>query len=187
MPKRFVIAKSFRMHISKPKNTRKHIFVDISKVRKSSRRGLLCRQNCILSQKSIPQFFFWGVGVGGRAGGRAGGVAGRGGREEDGRGEEEGEKGERVEEDSLAMRVAMGLLDFYKREISPALPKSCRFVPTCSEYARQAYKKYGTKKGFVLTAWRIMRCNPLGGKGYDPPMWPPVYLGSDPVRLDDER
>ena len=85
------------------------------------------------------------------------------------------------------MRVAMGLLDFYKREISPALPKSCRFVPTCSEYARQAYKKYGTKKGFVLTAWRIMRCNPLGGKGYDPPMWPPVYLGSDPVRLDDER
>ena len=114
-------------------------------------------------------------------------VAARGGREEDARGEEEGERGERVDEDSLAMRVAMGLLDFYKREISPALPKSCRFVPTCSEYARQAYKKYGTKKGFVLTAWRIMRCNPLGGKGYDPPMWPPVYLGSDPVRLDDER
>ena len=120
-------------------------------------------------------------------GGRTRVVAARGGQEEDARGEEEGEKGERVDEDSLAMRVAMGLLDFYKREISPALPKSCRFVPTCSEYARQAYKKYGTKKGFVLTAWRIMRCNPLGGKGYDPPMWPPVYLGSDPVRLDDER
>jgi len=115
-------------------------------------------------------------------------VAVRGGKEEDAhaRGEEE-ESGERVDEDSLAMRVAMGLLDFYKREISPALPKSCRFVPTCSEYARQAYKKYGTKKGFVLTAWRIMRCNPLGGKGYDPPMWPPVHLGSDPFRLDDER
>lgn len=122
-------------------------------------------------------------------GGRTRVVAARGGKEEDARarGEEEEESGERVDEDSLAMRVAMGLLDFYKREISPALPKSCRFVPTCSEYARQAYKKYGTKKGFVLTAWRIMRCNPLGGKGYDPPMWPPVHLGSDPVRSDDKR
>jgi uncharacterized protein len=88
------------------------------------------------------------------------------------------------EEDTVTMKVAMGLLDFYKREISPLLPKSCRFVPTCSEYARQAYKKYGTSKGFVLTAWRLMRCNPLGDKGYDPPMWPPPYLGSDPASLD---
>ena len=88
------------------------------------------------------------------------------------------------DESSMTMKVAMGLLDFYKREISPLLPKSCRFVPTCSEYARQAYKKYGASKGFVLTAWRLMRCNPLGDKGYDPPMWPPPYLGSDPASLD---
>lgn len=83
--------------------------------------------------------------------------------------------------ESVTMPVAMALLDFYKREVSPLLPKSCRYVPTCSEYARQAYKKYGTSKGFVLTAWRLMRCNPLGGKGYDPPMWPPPYLGSPPA------
>lgn len=90
------------------------------------------------------------------------------------------------DEDTASMKIAMGLLDFYKREVSPLLPKSCRYVPTCSEYARQAYKKYGTSKGFVLTAWRLLRCNPLpllGGSGYDPPMWPPPYLGSDPAEL----
>lgn len=95
-----------------------------------------------------------------------------------------GETSQEGEEDTVTMKVAMGLLDFYKREISPLLPKSCRFVPSCSEYARQAYKKYGTSKGFVLTAWRLMRCNPLGDKGYDPPMWPPPYLGSKPASLD---
>ena len=59
MLKRFVIAKSFRLHISKLKNIPGNIFFDISKVRKSSRRGLLGRQNCMLSQKSIPQGAFW--------------------------------------------------------------------------------------------------------------------------------
>ncbi|KAJ0089306.1 hypothetical protein Patl1_31851 [Pistacia atlantica] len=54
------------------------------------------------------------------------------------------------------------MLRFYKREISPILPKSCRYVPTCSEYSMQAYKKYGVVKGTVLTAWRLCRCNPLG-------------------------
>ena len=48
-------AKSFRLHISKPKKIPGNIFVDISKVRKSSRRGLWGRSNCILSQKSVPQ------------------------------------------------------------------------------------------------------------------------------------
>jgi putative membrane protein insertion efficiency factor len=94
-------------------------------------------------------------------------------------------EGDEEEEDTMSMKIAMGLLDFYKREVSPILPKSCRFVPTCSEYARQAYRKYGTSKGFVLTAWRIMRCNPFGDKGYDPPMWPPPYLGNSPANLDD--
>lgn len=88
------------------------------------------------------------------------------------------------ERDGLSYRVAMSLLDFYKTQISPVLPKSCRFVPTCSEYARQAYTKYGTKKGFILTAWRIMRCNPLGDSGYDPPVWPPPYLGGERASLD---
>ncbi|XP_014629079.1 putative membrane protein insertion efficiency factor isoform X2 [Glycine max] len=56
-------------------------------------------------------------------------------------------------------------------EISPILPKSCRYIPTCSEYSMEAYKRYGAVKGTVLTAWRICRCNPLGGHGYDPPRW----------------
>lgn len=47
-------------------------------------------------------------------------------------------------------------------EISPLMPKSCRYVPTCSEYSMEAYKKYGVAKGTVLTAWRLCRCNPLG-------------------------
>ncbi|KAF0896940.1 hypothetical protein E2562_030787 [Oryza meyeriana var. granulata] len=53
------------------------------------------------------------------------------------------------------------MLKFYKREISPLLPSSCRYVPTCSEYSMQAYKRYGVAKGTILTAWRLCRCNPL--------------------------
>ena len=58
MLKRFFIAK-FILHISKPKKIPGNIFFDISKVRKSSRRGLLGRQNCILGKKSVPQGAFW--------------------------------------------------------------------------------------------------------------------------------
>eukprot|EP00271_Cylindrocystis_brebissonii_P006283 TRINITY_DN18996_c0_g1_i1.p1 TRINITY_DN18996_c0_g1~~TRINITY_DN18996_c0_g1_i1.p1 ORF type:complete len:279 (-),score=26.48 TRINITY_DN18996_c0_g1_i1:328-1164(-) len=72
---------------------------------------------------------------------------------------------------SLAVRAALALLKFYKREISPLLPGSCRYVPTCSEYAMEAYTRYGAGKGSILTAWRIMRCNPFGGSGFDPPRW----------------
>jgi putative membrane protein insertion efficiency factor len=47
-------------------------------------------------------------------------------------------------------------------------PPSCRFTPTCSEYARQAIIKHGPFKGLYLAIWRILRCNPWGGSGYDP-------------------
>ena len=57
---------------------------------------------------------------------------------------------------------------FYQRCISPLTPPSCRFTPTCSEYARQALRKHGPVKGLWLAAWRILRCNPWGGSGYDP-------------------
>ena len=57
---------------------------------------------------------------------------------------------------------------FYQVAISPYTPPSCRFTPTCSEYARQALKKYGPIKGLALAIWRILRCNPWGGSGYDP-------------------
>lgn len=57
---------------------------------------------------------------------------------------------------------------FYQRCISPFTPASCRFTPTCSEYAKQALKKHGPIKGLGLAIWRILRCNPWGGSGYDP-------------------
>lgn len=60
------------------------------------------------------------------------------------------------------------LIVFYQRCISPFTPPSCRFTPTCSEYARQALKKHGPIKGLALAIWRILRCNPWGGSGYDP-------------------
>ncbi|XP_074264236.1 UPF0161 protein At3g09310 [Silene latifolia] len=75
------------------------------------------------------------------------------------------------EEDDVGVKAALSMLKFYKREISPLLPKSCRYVPTCSEYSMIAYKRYGVVKGTVLTAWRLCRCNPLGGSGFDPPRW----------------
>jgi len=56
----------------------------------------------------------------------------------------------------------------YQKAISPYTPPSCRFTPTCSEYARQALLKYGPFKGLWLAIKRIARCHPWGGSGYDP-------------------
>ncbi len=60
------------------------------------------------------------------------------------------------------------LIRFYQRFISPYLPNSCRYTPTCSQYAVEALKKYGLFKGGWLAFKRILRCNPWGGSGYDP-------------------
>ncbi|MBQ4352312.1 MAG: membrane protein insertion efficiency factor YidD [Prevotella sp.] len=57
---------------------------------------------------------------------------------------------------------------FYQYAISPLTPPSCRFTPTCSEYARQALIKYGPIKGLWLATKRLLRCHPWGGSGYDP-------------------
>ncbi|BCI63987.1 membrane protein insertion efficiency factor YidD [Coprobacter secundus] len=57
---------------------------------------------------------------------------------------------------------------FYRACISPLKPPTCRFVPTCSEYAIQAIKKYGPLKGTYLAIKRILHCHPWGGSGYDP-------------------
>jgi uncharacterized protein len=56
----------------------------------------------------------------------------------------------------------------YQRAISPALPRRCRYEPTCSRYAVQAIGRYGILKGLVLAAWRLLRCNPFSHGGYDP-------------------
>ncbi|WP_297948590.1 membrane protein insertion efficiency factor YidD [uncultured Porphyromonas sp.] len=59
-------------------------------------------------------------------------------------------------------------IHFYRGAISPLFPPSCRFTPTCSQYALEALRKHGPIKGVWLTIWRILRCNPWGGSGYDP-------------------
>jgi putative membrane protein insertion efficiency factor len=56
----------------------------------------------------------------------------------------------------------------YQYVISPVLQPSCRYVPSCSQYAVEALKIHGPLKGLVLATWRILRCNPWGGHGYDP-------------------
>ncbi len=57
---------------------------------------------------------------------------------------------------------------FYRKCISPLTPPSCRYKPSCSTYAVQAIKRHGPIKGLYLSVWRILRCNPWGGYGYDP-------------------
>ena len=59
-------------------------------------------------------------------------------------------------------------IHFYRYCLSPLNPPTCRFVPTCSEYAVQAIRKYGPIKGSWLALKRLCRCHPWGGSGYDP-------------------
>ena len=68
--------------------------------------------------------------------------------------------------------VVLGILRFYKRWISPSLAPSCRYVPTCSEYAMEAIERYGTARGGMMAAWRLLRCHPLVKGGYDPVVKP---------------
>ena len=60
------------------------------------------------------------------------------------------------------------LIRLYRKFISPIKPPSCRFRPTCSAYAIEAFSKRGFFAGFILTAYRILRCNPFSRGGYDP-------------------
>ena len=66
-------------------------------------------------------------------------------------------------------RLCLALIRFYRRFLSPLKGRpTCRFTPTCSAYALEAFEKRGVCAGFVLTAWRILRCSPLSPAGYDP-------------------
>ena len=62
----------------------------------------------------------------------------------------------------------IALVNLYKKIISPLFPARCKYYPTCSEYAVEAFKKHGFFKGFVLAVWRILRCNPWSNGGIDP-------------------
>lgn len=64
--------------------------------------------------------------------------------------------------------LMLSLIRFYQRHISPALGPHCRYVPTCSQYAAEAIRKYGALKGGFLALRRILRCHPFSSGGYDP-------------------
>ena len=65
-------------------------------------------------------------------------------------------------------RLLIMPIRFYQKYLSPLKPPTCRFTPTCSQYAIEAIRKHGPIKGLGLAIWRILRCNPWGGSGYDP-------------------
>ncbi len=64
--------------------------------------------------------------------------------------------------------VMIQLIKLYRKFISPIKSPCCRFTPTCSAYALEAFEKRGFFVGLILTVWRILRCNPFGKGGYDP-------------------
>lgn len=64
--------------------------------------------------------------------------------------------------------LMIGLVRLYQKFISPLKPPCCRFTPTCSAYAIEAFSKRGFFVGLILTVWRILRCNPWSRGGYDP-------------------
>ena len=72
-------------------------------------------------------------------------------------------------------RMLLALIRFYQKYISPMKRGgTCKYIPTCSEYARQAIEKHGALKGTVLAVWRLLRCNPFSEGGIDPvpEVWP---------------
>jgi len=69
---------------------------------------------------------------------------------------------------NLLAKIFIGIIRFYQLAISPYLPPSCRYSPSCSAYGIEALKKYGPFKGGWLTIKRIASCHPWGGSGYDP-------------------
>lgn len=64
--------------------------------------------------------------------------------------------------------VVLAPIRLYQRVISPALPRHCKYEPTCSHYAVQAIRRYGILRGLVLAGWRLLRCNPWSHGGLDP-------------------
>ncbi|MBT8115126.1 MAG: membrane protein insertion efficiency factor YidD [Arenicella sp.] len=69
---------------------------------------------------------------------------------------------------SLPVSILITLIGLYRRLISPWLGARCRFVPSCSDYAREAVQHYGATRGSIIAVKRLCRCHPWGGEGYDP-------------------
>ena len=69
---------------------------------------------------------------------------------------------------SVLRAAAAAPIRLYQRLISPAMPRHCKYEPTCSRYAVQAIERYGILRGLVLAGWRLLRCNPWSHGGFDP-------------------
>ena len=65
-------------------------------------------------------------------------------------------------------RVVVAPIRLYQRFVSPALPRRCKYEPTCSAYAAEAIRTHGIWRGMVLAVWRLLRCNPFSHGGHDP-------------------
>ncbi|HET7272954.1 MAG TPA: membrane protein insertion efficiency factor YidD [Rubrobacter sp.] len=68
----------------------------------------------------------------------------------------------------LLKRACIGLIQLYRRYLSPMLPATCRYTPSCSLYTLQAIEKYGVMKGVFMGVLRVLRCHPFARGGYDP-------------------
>ncbi len=82
---------------------------------------------------------------------------------------------------SLGVRIVQAPILLYQRVISPALPRRCRYEPTCSLYAVQALREFGILRGLVLATWRVLRCNPFSHGGYDPVRAQRVFRPGSPA------
>lgn len=69
---------------------------------------------------------------------------------------------------SLMGRAAVWVIRVYQRTLSRVLPPTCRFQPSCSEYAVGCIERFGFLRGLALGVWRLLRCNPFNPGGYDP-------------------
>ena len=68
----------------------------------------------------------------------------------------------------VARMVMVTPIVVYQHVVSPAIPRRCKYEPTCSRYALEAIRRYGILRGLVLAGWRLLRCNPWSHGGYDP-------------------
>ncbi len=69
----------------------------------------------------------------------------------------------------------------YQRTVSPLLPRSCKYHPSCSQYAIDAIRRFGVFRGSVLAVWRLLRCNPMSYGGYDPVERQTLFAVGSPV------
>lgn len=69
---------------------------------------------------------------------------------------------------SVLRAIVLAPIRLYQRVISPALPRHCKYEPTCSQYAVDAVRRYGILRGLGMAGWRLLRCNPWSHGGFDP-------------------